>query len=109
MKYMIATLAAGLVLGACEHTAPSAPEAETAALFDETAIASFAVDQVYTQHPTRALVDVVDVTPGAEPGHYLVHVEMTGSAEFRNIFDVVVSEGDDGDLTLVTLDQVQGS
>ncbi|MBR9834583.1 MAG: hypothetical protein GYB42_05220, partial [Alphaproteobacteria bacterium] len=49
MKYMIATLAAGLVLGACEHTAPSAPEAETAALFDETAIASFAVDQVYTQ------------------------------------------------------------
>lgn len=109
MKYMMATLAAGLLLGACELGAHDAPEAETTALFDETAIASFAVDQVYTQHPTRALVDTVDVEPAAELGRYMVHVEMTGAPEFRDIFDLVVVEGADGELVLDSLQQVQGS
>jgi len=107
-----AVLAACFIAPSCHHFAP-ADEAEPVAVVadkisDTRAVKMFAADAVYTAHPTRALVDVLEVTPAAELGRYMVHIEMTGSPEFRDVFDLVVFEQADGTLELVSLEQVQG-
>ena len=107
-----AVLSACFIAPACHHFAP-ADKAEPVAVVadkisDIRAVEMFATDAIYTAHPTRALVDVLEVTPAAELGRYMVHIEMTGSPEFRDVFDLVVFEQADGALELVSLEQVQG-
>lgn len=111
----------GLVLAACEHAeAPTAPEEATRSIGadpdSETGetrmshhqgIEAFAIEAVYKAHPSRALVDQVDIE-GAGEGQYLVHIQMTGAEAFRNIYDVTVSESEDGSLDIVEIKQVQG-
>lgn len=87
----------------------SDPDASEQVMGHIEGIEAFALDAVYKAHPTRALVDIVETKWGDEPGIYQVHVEMTGGVEFRDIFEVKVSEGDDGTLDIVSLEQVQGS
>lgn len=84
------------------------PEASEEVMGHIEGIEAFAVDEVYKAHPTRALVDIVETKWGDEPGVYKVHVEMTGGIEFRDIFEVTVSESDDGTLDIEALEQVQG-
>ena len=107
-----AVLAACFIAPACHHFAP-ADEAEPVEVVadkisDTRAVEMFAADAVYTAHPTRALVDVLEVTPAAELGRYKVRIEMTGAPEFRDVFYLVVFEQADGTLELVSLEQVQG-
>ncbi len=111
-KLRFAALAAFLVVPACQLYAPakeaSAPVAAEDKLLDVRAVEMFAADAVYSAHPTRALVDILEVTPAAELGRYMVHIEMTGAPESRDVFDLVVVEQAGGTLELISLEQVQG-
>ncbi len=107
-KICFAALAACFMATGCHHFAPTETVNAETKLVDTTAIATFATDAVYAAHPTRALVENIDVTPAAELGRYMVHIEMTGGAEFRNIYDLVVVEDGAGELSVESLEQVQG-
>lgn len=97
--------------------AQSEPEAEANMDDDEDplfhiaveheAVEAFAIDAVYTAHPTRAPVDEVTIHHGSMIGRYLVHVEMTGAPQARGIYNVVVHEEDDGALELIELTKLQ--
>lgn len=110
---LFAALAVCFMAPACHHFMPveetGEAVAEDAKISDIRAVEVFAADAVYTAHPTRALVDIIEVTPAAELGRYMVHIEMTGLPEFRDVFDLVVFDQGDGVLELVSLEQVQGS
>lgn len=107
-KAIFAAIGAALLSTACHHFAPTETVSAKTQLIDTVAIEAFAVDAVYAAHPTRALVDSVIVTPTAVRDRYIVHVEMTGGEAFRDIFDIVVVEHGEGELELVSLEQVQG-
>ncbi len=102
MKRLIfAALTASLPLAACHHYQAPAP---SASVIDEAAISNFAIAAVYDAHPTRALVEMVDVEPAAELGRYMVRVEMSGSEEFRKAYDLVVVEAPNGMMELISLE-----
>ena len=101
-----AGLMAALSLSACHHYHEKDP-APGAQIVDTTAISNFAIDEVYKAHPTRALVDSVNVEPAAELGRFMVRVEMTGAPAHRKIYDVGVVEAADGTLSLDGLTTVQ--
>ena len=105
MKRLAASI--GIVLfglAACTHSA-SAPE-ETAVLVDQTALEQFAIGAVYEAHPTRALVDKVEVL-SSDTQTKTVHVEMTGSPTARKIYRVSVTELDDGTFELEQIETIQ--
>ena len=105
MKRLSASI--GIVLFslvACEHAAPAPTEA--AIVVDHSALEQFAVGAVYDAHPTRALVDKVEVL-SADTTQKLIHVEMTGSPTARKIYRVSVTELDDGSLQLDQIETVQ--
>lgn len=104
MKPIILSVSMAIIgLSACEHTAP-APEA--AATQTYTAIEQFAVQSVYEAHPTRALVDKIDLVP-SESEHTVLRVEMTGAPEFRKIYQLHISEAEDGAFTLENMETLQ--
>ena len=102
MKSVLVSLA--LVLGgvaACHHASDTAPYLE-----DLGALENFAVGQVYEAHPTRALVDKVEVLPSdTEPA--IVRIEMTGAPTVRKIYRVHVWALDDGTFRLDRIEVVQ--
>lgn len=105
MKQLSASIALALLgLAACAHPAPTPDEA--AVLVDHSALEQFAIGAVYEAHPTRALVDKVDVL-SADKAQKLVHVEMTGSPTARKIYRVRVTESEDGTLQLEQIETVQ--
>ncbi|MEM7328123.1 MAG: hypothetical protein AAF437_05240 [Pseudomonadota bacterium] len=89
MKHMI--LAFGLALvgfSACTH---AVDEADAGATQTYTPIEQFAVQSVYEAHPTRALVDKIELVPSAG-AHTLLRIEMTGAPEFRKSYQLEISE-----------------
>ena len=104
MKPIILSVSIAIIgLSACEHTAP-APEAAASQTY--TAIEQFAVQSVYEAHPTRALVDKIDLVP-SETEHTVLRVEMTGAPEFRKIYQLHISEAEHGAFTLENMETLQ--
>ena len=109
--YTLIALAA-LSLGAC-HGARCADSTSPVVTSDNPIIATdaaeqVAIDAVYTRHPTRALVDILEgKRRDGDPLMYDVHVEMTGSPEARAIYDVVVSDDGSGNLSVTAFEKVQ--
>ena len=88
---------------ACMHTAS---DAETIVSPIDDAMEQFAIGQVYEAHPTRALVDKVERVPSASE-HTVLRIEMTGSPTARKIYQLTISEQDDGAFQLESLDILQ--
>lgn len=112
MRAILVSGLGGLVLAACQganckEPDPRALQAGAPALSVHAA-RSIALDEVYSRHPTRALVDFANVEQTAtDPAIYMVHVEMTGSPEARAIYDVEVSETAPGDLAVTGFTKAQ--
>ena len=112
---MRTVLAAGLgvlVLAGCHgaRCADTDSPPLTTAEPDVSAMAarSVALDALYEREPTRALLDTANVEQIATgPAVYRVHITMTGSPETRAIYEVEVSEQDDGLLTVTSFTKVQ--
>lgn len=102
MKSVLVSLALVLAgVAACHHAPYTAPYIE-----DVGALENFAVGQVYEAHPTRALVDKVEVLPSdSEPA--IVRIEMTGAPTARKIYRVHVWALEDGGFTLDRIETVQ--
>ena len=64
------------------------------------------MQSVYEAHPTRALVDKIDLVP-SESEHTVLRVEMTGAPEFRRIYQLHISEAEDGAFTLENMETLQ--
>lgn len=112
MRYCILTVIAALALTACHvanSTKSSSPDVGSVnSVIDIEAAKQLAFKEVYDRHPTRALIDAVDAEwRGSFPSVYDIHVEMTGSPEARAIYDVVVTEGEDGNLAVTEFTKVQ--
>jgi|AP82_1055514.scaffolds.fasta_scaffold252519_1 hypothetical protein len=112
MRLIIPGLIAVMALSACQgaRCANSSPPLLTAGkpVVTTSQAEEMAVSEVYARHPTRALVDNVTATRrSVRPGVFDVHVEMTGSPEARAIYDVVISEGADGELVVSGFTKVQ--
>ena len=104
-------LAAGLIASACESEPLIAGAYRPADREDASvkAAEALALDAIYREHPTRALVDSVTAEAQVVAGmNYRFHVEMTGSPEFRDIFEVVVYEDLDGTMAVTRLEPLQG-
>ncbi|MEO1553498.1 MAG: hypothetical protein AAFR82_06140 [Pseudomonadota bacterium] len=93
-----------LGLSACQHTVPEPAEAPTAQTY--TAIEQFAVQSVYEAHPTRALVDKIDLVP-SDSEHTVLRIEMTGAPEFRKIYQLHISKAESGDFVLENMETLQ--
>ncbi|MEL7541879.1 MAG: hypothetical protein AAGJ51_13330 [Pseudomonadota bacterium] len=91
-------------LSACEHTATETTEAPTVQTY--TAIEQFAVQSVYEAHPTRALVDKIDLVP-SESDHTVLRIEMTGAPEFRKIYQLQISQSESGAFQLENMETLQ--
>lgn len=122
---LFAALAAGLAASACAMTVTEETTEEPAAAREEPlaggwmaadredvdvkAAEAMALDAIYTEHPTRALVDSVSAEAQVVAGmNYRFRVEMTGAPEFRKIFVVTVYQDLDGAMAVTQLEQVQG-
>ena len=113
MKLFVVVAVATLlsVSGCADEAGPIAggwtPAARTA---DGVAEAeAVALDAIYREHPTRALVDSVAAETQVVAGmNYRFRVEMTGAPAFRDIFEVVVYEDLEGTLEVTRLEQLQG-
>lgn len=99
----IAAVLAGLALSSCQHIYD---QSETTALADASAAEQFAIDTVYDQRPTRALVDTVE-TLSMDGEVTIVRIEMTGAPTARQIYKVTVSEAGDGSLQLAEFEILQ--
>ncbi|NQY13190.1 MAG: hypothetical protein HRT81_04920 [Henriciella sp.] len=88
---------------ACMHTSS---DAEIIVSPRDDAMEQFAIGQVYDAHPTRALVDKVERVPSASE-HTVLRIEMTGSPTARKIYELTISETDDGAFQLESLDILQ--
>ncbi|GGB74706.1 hypothetical protein [Henriciella pelagia] len=112
MRLIIPGLIAIVGLAACQgarcaETTPTLLTARKPVITTNQA-EEVALNEVYARHPTRALVDIVTATRrSVRPGVFDVHVEMTGSPEARAIYDVVISEGADGELVVSGFTKVQ--
>lgn len=108
MKLIILSIGLAVFgLSACEHTATEtteAAEAPTAQTY--TAIEQFAVQSVYEAHPTRALVDKIDLVP-SESDHTVLRIEMTGAPEFRKIYQLQISQSESGAFQLENMETLQ--
>ena len=112
MRLIIPGLIAIVSLAACQgaRCAETTPTLLTAGkpVVTTSQAEEMAVSEVYARHPTRALVDkVAAIRRAVRPGVFDVHVEMTGSPEARAIYDVVISEGADGELMVSGFTKVQ--
>ena len=104
MKPILVSL--GLVLmstAACQH---KAVKDSPSALQDVSALEQFALGEVYSAFPTRALVDKVETQP-SDHEHTLVRVEMTGAPQARGIYELHITPLDDGSFKLEKLEKLQ--
>lgn len=112
MRAMLVAGLGGMLLGACHgaNCAGGNPDVFQVEMPEISAISarSLAVDEVYSRHPTRALIDFANVEQtAAEPATYRVQVELTGAPERRAIYDVDVSETPDGRLEITNFEKAQ--
>lgn len=104
MKPIILSL--GLVLAstaACQHTAV---KESPSAVQNVSALEQFAIGEVYTAFPTRALVDKIE-TSATDQAHTLVRVEMTGAPQARGIYELHVTPLEDGSFKLEKIEKLQ--
>lgn len=67
-----------------------------------------AQDAIYTAHPTRALVDKVELETQVVAGlNYRFRIEMTGSQDARDIYSVTVYRDLEGTYTVTDLTKLQ--
>ncbi len=99
----IAAALAGLAVSSCHYVGA---KSEPAVLTDTSAAEQFAIDTVYDQRPTRALVDTVE-TISMDDEVTVVRIEMTGAPTARQIYKVTVSEADDGSLQVAEFETLQ--
>ena len=99
-------LSLGLVLlssAACQH---KAIEDDPSAVQDFSALEQFAIGEVYSAFPTRALVDKIETMP-SDDEHTLVRVEMTGAPQARGIYEVHITPLEDSSFKLEKLEKLQ--
>ncbi|MEM5516010.1 hypothetical protein WNY37_03545 [Henriciella sp. AS95] len=112
MKHAILLSLTVLALAACQgsNCSKAKPTLLTASNAATTAKAAedLALNEVYTRHPSRALVDIATARRRSiQPSVYEVHVEMTGSPEARAIYDVIIGEDEDGEMIVTGFTKVQ--
>lgn len=112
MRFTFALVLAGLSIAACQggKCAGSDPKFLQIESPDNSIRAArrLAIDELYTRHPTRALVDFANVKQtSTQPAVFAVHIEMTGAPDARAIYDVEVSETPDGNLSVTGFTKVQ--
>ncbi len=126
MKSLLIT-AGVAALGACGGASvePDVQDADAASSADDRAITGgfaaadpsadyvaparqLAIDAVYEQRPTRALVDKVDVDVQVVAGlNYRFRIEMGGAPTARAIYVVTVYEDLSGNLEVTGFEQIQ--